>query len=213
MNTAVSRMRVSLRLLGDNAQARLAFALANRAMLKQMSQYDRLHGKDRADDAYRWRPFQLAFLLTTLESTANEDSEFRDTVDLIWFSTGGGKTEAYLGLIAFQIALRRLRHSDTGGGTTILMRYTLRLLTRDQFIRATRLICALELIRRERDDLGSAPITIGIWVGEATSPNTFQKATELVEKAIAGETDAICTDPPAPPQVPPELINAALSML
>lgn len=185
MNTAVSRMRVGLRLLGDNAQARQAFALANRAMLDQMRQHDRLQGKPRADDAYRWRPFQLAFLLTTLESTANEDNEFRDTVDLIWFPTGGGKTEAYLGLIAFQIALRRLRHSDTGGGTAILMRYTLRLLTRDQFIRATRLICALELVRRERDNLGSAPITIGMWVGEATSPNTFQKAAELVKKAIA----------------------------
>lgn len=185
MNTAVSRMRVGLRLLGDNAQARLAFALANRAMLEQMRQRDRLQYKSRTDDAYRWRPFQLAFLLTTLESTANEDSECRDTVDLIWFPTGGGKTEAYLGLIAFQIALRRLRHSDTGGGTTILMRYTLRLLTRDQFIRATRLICALELIRRERNDLGSAPITIGMWVGEATSPNTFQKAAELLKKALA----------------------------
>ncbi|HEX22653.1 MAG TPA: helicase, partial [Chromatiales bacterium] len=147
--------------------------------------HDRLHGKHRADQDYRWRPFQLAFLLTTLESTANEDSEFRDTVDLIWFPTGGGKTEAYLGLIAFQIALRRLRHSDTGGGTAVLMRYTLRLLTRDQFIRATRLICALELIRRERDDLGSAPITIGMWVGEATCPNTFEKAAELVNKARA----------------------------
>lgn len=185
MNTAVSRMRVGLRLLGDDAQARLAFALANLAMLDQMRQYDHLQGKPRGDDVYRWRPFQLAFLLTTLESTANEDNKFRDTVDLIWFPTGGGKTEAYLGLIAFQITLRRLRHSDTGGGTVVLMRYTLRLLTRDQFIRATRLICALELIRRDRDDLGSAPITIGMWVGEATSPNSFQKAAELVKKAIA----------------------------
>ena len=185
MNTAVSRMRVGLRLLGDNAQTRLAFAFANRAMLDQMRQHDHLQGKSCADDAYCWRPFQLAFLLTALESTANEDSEFRDKVDLIWFPTGGGKTEAYLGLIAFQIMLRRLRHSDTGGGTAILMRYTLRLLTRDQFIRATRLICALELIRRERDDLGSAPITIGMWVGETTTPNSFQKAAELVNKAIA----------------------------
>ena len=185
MNTAVSRMREGLRLLGDDAKARLAFALANRAMLDQMRQHDHLQGKPRSDNTYRWRPFQLAFLLTTLESTANEDNKFRDTVDLIWFPTGGGKTEAYLGLIAFQITLRRLRHSDTGGGTAILMRYTLRLLTRDQFIRATRLICALELIRRKREDLGSAPITIGMWVGEATSPNTFQKAYKLVEKAIA----------------------------
>ena len=184
MDKAVSRMRAGLRLLGDNTQARLAFALSNRAMLDQMRQYDRLQGTSHTDDTYRWRPFQLAFLLITLESTANKDSAFRDTVDLIWFPTGGGKTEAYLGLIAFQITLRRLRHSDTGGGTAVLMRYTLRLLTRDQFIRATRLICALELIRRARNDLGSAPITIGMWVGEATSPNTFKKAAELVKKAI-----------------------------
>ncbi len=183
MNAAASRMRAGLRLLGEDTQVRQAFGLANRAMLDQMRQHGHLQGKPRAADAYRWRPFQLAFLLTTLESTADEDNEFRDTVDLIWFPTGGGKTEAYLGLVAFQIVLRRLRHPDTGGGTAILMRYTLRLLTRDQFIRATRLICALELIRRKRDDLGSAPITIGMWVGDATSPNTFQKAVDRVEKA------------------------------
>ena len=192
MDLAVSRMRAGLRLLEQDDKARLAFALANSAMLDQMRQHDHLHGKDRADHDYRWRPFQLAFLLTTLESTANEDSEFRDTVDLIWFPTGGGKTEAYLSLVAFQITLRRLRHPDTGGGTAVLMRYTLRLLTRDQFIRATRLICALELIRRERDDLGSAPITIGMWVGEKPSPNSFKKAAELVNEAReTGEQPAL----------------------
>ena len=183
MNLAVRRMRASLALLGENDQARLAFALVNQAMMDQMRQHGHLQGKPQADSEYRWRPFQLAFLLTTLESSANEDSDFRETVDLIWFPTGGGKTEAYLGLLAFQIALRRLRYPNTGGGTAVLMRYTLRLLTRDQFVRATRLICALELIRRERNDLGSEPITIGMWVGEATSPNTFKKAAKLVREA------------------------------
>ena len=195
MNEAVSRMRAGLRLLERDDRARLAFALANRAMLDQMRRQDRIQGKSRPDDACRWRPFQLAFLLTALESTANGDSDFRDTVDLIWFPTGGGKTETYLGLIAFAIALRRLDHPDTGGGTAVLMRYTLRLLTRDQFLRATRLICALELIRRERDDLGAAPITIGMWVGEATSPNTFRKAAETVKKAIkASEKPGLVLD-------------------
>ncbi len=184
MNTTVLRMRMGLRLLGDNVQVRQAFALAHRAMLDQMRRHDHIQGKHCSDDIYCWRPFQLAFLLTALEATANEDSEFRDTVDLIWFPTGGGKTEAYLGLIAFQIILRRLRHPDTGGGTAVLMRYTLRLLTRDQYLRATRLICALELIRRECSDLGSLPITIGMWVGGASSPNTFQKAAEMVNQAI-----------------------------
>ncbi|MDE0003725.1 MAG: helicase-related protein, partial [Rhodospirillaceae bacterium] len=195
MNEAVSRMRDGLRLLERDHRARLAFALANRAMLDQMRQQDRIQGKPRPEDACRWRPFQLAFLLTALESTANGESEFRDTVDLIWFPTGGGKTEAYLGLIAFRIALRRLRHPDTGGGTAVLMRYTLRLLTRDQFLRATRLICALELIRRKRDDLGSGPITIGMWVGEATSPNTLRKAAKTVKKATdAGEKPELVLD-------------------
>lgn len=183
MRQAVTRMRLGLKLLGANEQVRRAFALANRAMLNQMRQHDTVQGPPRADDAYRWRPFQLAFLLTTLESTANNESQFRDTVDLIWFPTGGGKTEAYLGLIAFQITLRRMRHPDTGGGTSVLMRYTLRLLARDQFVRAIRLICALELIRQECSDLGREPISIGMWVGGATSPNTFRKASELIDSA------------------------------
>ncbi len=195
MGVAVSRMRAGLDLLSKDARIRQAFSLANRAMLNQMRQNDQLQGKPRGDDAYRWRPFQLAFLLTTLESAANQESEFRDTLDLIWFPTGGGKTEAYLGLIAIQITLRRLRHPDTGGGTTVLMRYTLRLLTRDQFIRATRLICALELIRRERNDLGTEPISVGMWVGDATSPNTFKKAAELVERARStGDQPALVLD-------------------
>jgi len=183
MCTAVSRMRSGLELLIKDDRVRLAFSLANRAMLDQMRQNDKLSGRSRPDDVYRWRPFQLAFLLTTLESAANPDSDFRDTLDLIWFPTGGGKTEAYLGLIAFQISLRRLRYPDSGGGTAVLMRYTLRLLTRDQFIRATRLICALELIRIGRDDLGAEPISVGMWVGGDTSPNTFSKAADLVADA------------------------------
>lgn len=187
MDIAVSRMRTGLKLLSKDAQVRLAFSLANRAMLDQMRQNDQLQGKPRSDDAYRWRPFQLAFLLTTLESASDQNSEFRDTVDLIWFPTGGGKTEAYLGLIAFQIVLRRLRHPDTGGGTTVLMRYTLRLLTRDQFIRATRLICALELIRRERKDIGKEIISVGLWVGGAASPNTFQDAEKCVNESKLNE--------------------------
>lgn len=195
MDIAVKRMRQGLNLLSKNAQVRLAFSLANRAMLNQMQQNDQLQGKLRGEGAYRWRPFQLAFLLTTLESAANPESDFRDTLDLIWFPTGGGKTEAYLGLIAIQITLRRLRYPDTGGGTTVLMRYTLRLLTRDQFIRATRLICALELIRRERGDLGSEPISVGLWVGDATSPNTFKKTFELVTKARStGEQPPLVLD-------------------
>ncbi len=183
MGMSLLRMRAGVKLIETNDEARLAFALANRAMLDQMRQNDHLTGRQRDDSSYFWRPFQLAFLLTALESAENENSDFRDTVDLIWFPTGGGKTEAYLGLIAFQVLLRRLRYRESGAGTTVLMRYTLRLLTRDQFVRATRLIFALELIRRDRPDLGTSAISIGLWVGAATSPNSFKKAYEVVQKA------------------------------
>ncbi|MDR0702028.1 MAG: hypothetical protein LBF61_06380, partial [Azoarcus sp.] len=183
MELALSRMRAGLALLENDGNAQKAFALANRAMLDQMRQHDIIQGKARPQEAYHWRPFQLAFLLTALESAVDEESNFRDTVDLIWFPTGGGKTEAYLGLIAFLIVLRRLRFPTAGGGTTVLMRYTLRLLTRDQFVRATRLICALELIRRERNDLGAEAISIGMWVGNASSPNTFKAAHDKIARA------------------------------
>lgn len=186
MEEAIARMRAGISLLRSDALAAEAFAIANRAMLDQMAQGDRARGRSRDLAAYRWRPFQLAFLLTVIESAIREGSPHRDTVDLIWFPTGGGKTEAYLGLMAFVIAHRRLSSPVSGGGTTVLMRYTLRLLTSQQFQRATRMICALELLRRARNDLGVEPITIGMWVGEATSPNRYAEAADLIAKAAQG---------------------------
>jgi ATP-dependent helicase YprA (DUF1998 family) len=127
-----------------------------------------------------------------MESAIREDDDYRDIVDLIWFPTGGGKTEAYLGLIAFLIVWRRLTNPASGGGTTVLMRYTLRLLTAQQFARATRMICALELIRRNSPKLkNGAPITIGMWVGSATSPNRFEDAMKYVVQASNGNVGVL----------------------
>lgn len=184
MQRMVSRMRHGASVLRKTPLAARAFGIANRAMLNQMAQYDLSRGHGKSPGHYHWRPFQLAFLLMVIESVINEDSEFRDTVDLIWFPTGGGKTEAYLGLIAFQIVWRRLTNPASGGGTTVLMRYTLRLLTAQQYVRAARLICALELIRRQASDLGTDPITVGMWVGDAASPNTVDSARKIVRQAL-----------------------------
>jgi hypothetical protein len=143
--------------------------MANRAVARALAR--------RLDvDEPAWRPFQLAFILLNLPSLADPDDPHRETVDLLYFPTGGGKTEAYLGLSAFAIVLRRLRHPGHGGragaGVSVIMRYTLRLLTLDQLSRAAGLVCALELERgRAPERYGEWPIEIGLWVGQAATPN------------------------------------------
>lgn len=189
MVTAMERMKRGVALLESDRVVARSFRIANQAMLDQMQQSDRVRGKDPPGAGYRWRPFQLAFLLAVVESTVTEDEDFRDVVDLIWFPTGGGKTEAYLGLIALLIAWRRLKHGSSGAGTSAFMRYTLRLLTTQQFNRAARIIFALELLRqRNVGELGRDPITVGIWVGKATSPNRFTEAHRYAKKMQAGAT-------------------------
>jgi|APSaa5957512535_1039671.scaffolds.fasta_scaffold02310_3 superfamily II DNA/RNA helicase len=136
-------------------------------------------------DDVEWRLFQIAFILLNLESIINLKSKYRESVDLLWFPTGGGKTEAYLGLVAFTIAYRRLRgkiddnFSEKSFGVTVLMRYTLRLLTVQQFQRAALLMCACEKIRRsDQGKWGSEnPFQVGLWVGGAVTPNKRDKGS------------------------------------
>jgi hypothetical protein len=171
----------------------VAFRLMLDAMLQQRARTDWLRsGGDGqgpiVDEGPEWRPFQLAFILLCLRGVADPDHGDRRIADLLWFPTGGGKTEAYLGLMAFVIFLRRLRGGH--GGITVIMRYTLRLLTIQQFARATLLICCCEEIRRHRDDLGESPISIGLWVGEAGTPNTRQDARKALDRLQRGATPA-----------------------
>jgi hypothetical protein len=155
-----------------------AFRIANAVMAVSARQRES-QTKQKAPpevDAPAWRPFQLAFLLLNIPGLADPAHGDREIVDLLFFPTGGGKTEAYLGLASFAMILRRLRHPEiASAGVTVLMRYTLRLLTLDQLGRAATLICALELERRKNPPLGPWPFEIGLWVGQAATPNRMGK--------------------------------------
>ncbi len=134
------------------------------------------------DQPNSWRAFQIAFFLMSIQSLVEKESFDREIVDLIWFPTGGGKTEAYLGVAAFQMFYRRLVDKNDAG-VDIIMRYTLRLLTADQFQRASRLLCGMEFIRRDNPhELGSTPYSIGIWVGSKITPNRTVDAIREVRK-------------------------------
>ena len=170
---AADRMERGIRTLADDAGALDAFRTANRAVAGALSRRLAREGERRPP---RWRAFQLAFILLNLPGIADPASPERELVDLLFFPTGGGKTEAYLGLAAFTMVLRRLRNPGdehrAGAGVSVIMRYTLRLLTLDQLGRAAGLVCALERERR-RDParLGGWPFEIGLWVGKAGTPN------------------------------------------
>jgi len=205
---SLESMEDGLEYIKSDKRAMKAFQLANKAVLlqqiavsgnKRRYQYDNQAKKAFFSESFKapnvddipenrgyWRPFQIAFLLTTIKSVADPKSSKRNVVDLLWFPTGGGKTEAYLGLTAFSIFLRRLRDS-TDSGVQVLMRYTLRLLTSQQFQRASALICSMEIIRRELEpELGTRPISIGLWLGGGTTPNSAAEAKDTYSALLKG---------------------------
>jgi hypothetical protein len=178
---ARSRIRAGITLLMEDPEVRHAFCLTNRAMaLSALKRSPGRYDKERP----RWRMFQLAFLLLNLESIAHEEHDDRDNVELIFFPTGGGKTEAYLGVIGFTLLLRRLRgqaRPDKGLGVAVLLRYTLRLLTLDQLGRAATLICALESLRlTDTARLGKERFAVGLWVGKSATANTLDQLKRQV---------------------------------
>lgn len=184
-HAAAARMESGVELLRTDRHVRRAFQLMNLAMAQQRSRQEHHRSGQKGDPpstaAATWRPFQIAFILTNLSGLAQKDHPDRRIADLLWFPTGGGKTEAYLGIIGIAILLRRLRDA-LDAGVSVLMRYTLRLLTLQQYQRATGLICALEMVRiHELPE--TAPISIGLWVGQASTPNDVKSAARALNKA------------------------------
>ncbi|MCC7254273.1 MAG: hypothetical protein IT540_20625, partial [Hyphomicrobium sp.] len=220
-----------IELLKNDEQVRKAFRLANLAMLLQQISTKRLsrrplgwnpvirrvnpEGNHRSPwDIYEenqegnnigsWRAFQIAFLLMSLQGAADVHSADREIVDLIWFPTGGGKTEAYLGVTAFYILHERLlmdgREGPQRDGTNVLMRYTLRMLTTQQFQRAASLVCAMEFLRRNslKQGMGIIPgrrFSLGLWIGGDGSPNKIEGTGGAREKLNAFRRGGIHGNP------------------
>ena len=183
---AADRMERGIAALAGDPDALDAFRLANRAVAKALAQRG-VRGE------IAWRPFQLAFLLLNLPGMVDPADPNRETVDLLFFPTGGGKTEAYLGLAAFAMVLRRLRNPGdegrAGAGVSVIMRYTLRLLTLDQMTRASSLVCALELEREANPArYGTWPFEIGLWVGKAATPNRMGRKGDNRPDSARGKT-------------------------
>lgn len=196
---AADRIERGMAVLAADPDALDAFRVANRAVAAALAR--------RGIAEARWRPFQLAFILLNLPGLADPaDRNERETVDLLFFPTGGGKTEAYLGLSAFAMVLRRRRHPGDGGragaGVSVIMRYTLRLLTLDQLARAAGLVCALELERAAAPErYGAWPFEIGLWVGKAATPNVLGRKGDKRSDSARSKVTRFKNDPhhnPAP---------------
>ena len=184
-----------------------AFRLMNRAMADSARQrHGIMQNCDPSTIQPSWRPFQLAFILMNLPGIADPRHADRHCVDLLFFPTGGGKTEAYLGISAFTLLLRRLKHPTiTSSGLSVLMRYTLRLLTLDQLGRAATLVCALELLRQANEvKLGAWPFEIGLWVGQSATPNRMGVKGDNNHESARAKTIAYKNNSKKPSPIPLE---------
>ena len=182
---AKERLRDAVNLLRKDEIVFKSFKLTNKAMLNQRIKFLERENREIKYDEITWYPFQLAFILQEIASIVDVESPYRNIVDLLWFPTGGGKTEAYLGISAFTIFFRRLSNKSGFDGVTIIMRYTLRLLTIQQFERAAALICACEILRQEFK-LPGDEIGIGLWVGGGLTPNSLKDAEEALTELKKG---------------------------
>ena len=193
ISKCIERLRAGVECLRSSDIAWRSFVLCNKAMYRQRISMALINGDintagefvQKMDDP-RWYPFQLFYLLMIIPDFVNKNSDYKDVVDLLWFPTGGGKTEAYLAVSAFIIFYERLSEKRQSYGTTIIMRYTLRLLTIQQFERASALICSCEEIRK-KENLGGNEISIGLWIGGGSAPNHLEDAKKALDKLMAGE--------------------------
>ena len=170
-----------LKLIRANPDIRLAFQLTNE-VFRRAGNHPLLDKEKKA-----WRLFQIVFLVNQISGISalvqpdSSDVSEREMVDIIYFPTGGGKTEAYLGVLVFHCFFDRMRGKRAG--VTAWTRFPLRLLTLQQTQRMTDVIGTAELVRSEQRDLrlngkGIAGFAVGYFVGKEATPNELVDASK-----------------------------------
>lgn len=180
------RFREGVELLRDpeNKDLLTAFQLMNQAFLerfKQRSKVQRiLRGETDEDEPseedHQWRLFQLVFIVSELRDLLRRDPERGPSGDpeptVLWFPTGGGKTEAYLGLVLLHAFWDRLRGKPYG--VTAIAKFPLRMLSIQQFSRVSAVFEHAERIRQEASELEGRrgdPFSVGYYAGSSNSLN------------------------------------------
>lgn len=177
----VARFKLGIEVVQKDANLFRAFRLMNRVF--------RVNGEQRKPPIVSWRLFQLAFMVIQLPTLAARECDLESDeqyaralrtalqqVDVLWFPTGGGKTEAYLGLITTALFYDRLRGKSRG--VTAWMRFPLRMLSLQQLERLARVVARAEVIRASEHDLrnlGGDPFAIGYYVGAGNTPNRLRE--------------------------------------
>jgi hypothetical protein len=180
----------------DRFAAGVAALLADPRLLRAFKAMNVVFGR-LATDYESWHLFQLVFIVTQMpalaireniaageypEGTSHNWSDILDWGDVIWFRTGGGKTEAYLGLACCAILYDRLRGKKQG--ITAWLRFPLRMLSVQQLQRAMRMVWEAEkerkaLLGTQASDSDS--IRLGYFVGSTTTPNILREE-DLTQK-------------------------------
>ncbi|WP_417435560.1 C-terminal helicase domain-containing protein [Idiomarina abyssalis] len=153
-----NRIEEGISLLQNDDALFKAFTLMNEAMsFSANGKYD------------SWRSFQFGFLLANLKSIVNQDEE-TDIADVVWFATGGGKTETYLGLLITAALYDRL--TGKSSGITAWSRFPLRMLSLQQTQRFANAIAAADIVRKKHK-IGGARFSLGFLVGNGATPNSI----------------------------------------
>ncbi|GAA4693899.1 helicase-related protein [Phytohabitans rumicis] len=160
----LERLRVGLELLRTRPEILRAFKLMNKAIARS--------AEGRGYTV--WRPFQVGFLLSAVRFLVEPDDEAR-YVDTVWFATGGGKTETYLGLLLTAAFFDRLTGKTMG--VTAWSRFPLRLLSLQQTQRFADALAGAEMVRKE-EGIGGTQFGLGFLVGRAGTPNRIVPKTE-----------------------------------